>query len=153
MIFEIGVFLGRRGVITVAPCFHFLALCSHQISWTILGLIVPDFCIILGMCFLLMYLPLSRPIVGRLFTGVHLCLLCLFFGELSATRILLGKSYDSRTCTFFRKLDFSWEAIPKTIEMHVCFRIIFIHFSWRFRHRCPYRFDHRFFIESGSSKI
>ena len=37
---------------------------------------------------------------------MYILLLSFFFGEPSATRILLWNSYGSRTCTFFRKLDF-----------------------------------------------
>ena len=61
-------------------------------------------------------------------TDFHIFWLSFFFGEPSATRILLGTSYDFRTCTFFRKVEFSWETIPKSIKQQVCFLIIFFDF-------------------------
>ena len=65
------------------------------------GIDVHVFLIICWKVFLLMYLPFSRPIFRFFLIDFHICLLSFFFGERSATRILLGKSYDSRTCTFF----------------------------------------------------
>ena len=56
---------------------------------------------------------------------VSLFLHSFFFGEPSPTRVLLGKYYGSRTCTFFEKRVFSCEANPKIIKMQVRFRIVF----------------------------
>ena len=137
-------------MITVAPRFHFFALFSHKISWTILGSVFHCFCIICWKVFLQMYLPFSRPIFRRFSYRISYLFTFLLF------RRTLGDTYSTWEFGWFsymhllKNFDFSWEAILKTIEMQVCFRINLLPFSWFLRHRFPHRFFHRFLIENCS---
>ena len=78
----------------VAPPFSLFRRLLHQISWTNLGSIVHGLFINCWKVFLLMYLPCSRPIFGRISFRISYCFAFLLF------RRTLGDTYST--------VEFAW---------------------------------------------